>query len=162
MAAWQAYSRNFKLGNYFCICLKQRKTKKTCVEMAGRRTFRMHTDGEPAVRQVKKYSNPLGFPRTSAVGFIENFSTTAWLSNYNFSINENNNSFSTYHHNVFTFTAPLSEGRAGITWVPSNKMFFLLPVRNRLSLLPKMFCSLFLLFYSPSRISLSLRLQRLN
>jgi hypothetical protein len=38
--------------------------------MAGRRTFRMHTDYQPAVRQTKEYSNPLGFPNVCAVGFI--------------------------------------------------------------------------------------------
>jgi hypothetical protein len=33
-------------------------------------------------------------------------------------------SFSTYHPNVFTPILFLSEGRAGIAWVPSNKMLF--------------------------------------
>jgi hypothetical protein len=48
--------------------LKDRETKKTCVEMAGRRTFRMHTDFEPAVRQ------------TSASLHFENYSFTTRLS----------------------------------------------------------------------------------
>jgi hypothetical protein len=32
------------LGTIAVFALRQRKTKKTCVEMAGRRTFRMQTD----------------------------------------------------------------------------------------------------------------------
>jgi hypothetical protein len=32
-----------------------------------------------------------------------------------------------YHHNVFTFTLFLPEGRAGVTWEPSDKMLFLPP-----------------------------------
>jgi hypothetical protein len=42
----------------------------------------------------------------------------------------------------------LSEGRAGIAWVPSNKMFFH-PDIKRLSLTPDVF-SLLLFFYYPS------------
>jgi hypothetical protein len=30
-----------------------------------------------------------------------------------------------YHHNIFTFTLFLPEGRAGVAWEPSNKMLFL-------------------------------------
>jgi hypothetical protein len=33
--------------------------------------------------------------------------------------------FITHHPNVFTVILPLQEGRAGIVWVPSNKMRFL-------------------------------------
>jgi hypothetical protein len=36
-------------------------------------------------------------------------------------------SFYTRHPNVFTPILPLSEGRAGIAWVPSNKMLFFPP-----------------------------------
>jgi hypothetical protein len=35
-----------------------------------------------------------------------------------------------YHHNVFTFTLFLPEGRAGIAWEPSNKIIFFLPPRK--------------------------------
>jgi hypothetical protein len=34
----------WNLGTISAFALRQRKTKKTCVEMAGRRTFRMRTD----------------------------------------------------------------------------------------------------------------------
>jgi hypothetical protein len=34
-----------------------------------------------------------------------------------------------YHHNVFTFTLFLQEGRAGVSWEPSNKMMLFLPPR---------------------------------
>jgi ribosomal protein S8 len=39
-------SMHYQLGTWesFQLLIKGRKTKKTCVEMAGRRTFRMHTD----------------------------------------------------------------------------------------------------------------------
>jgi hypothetical protein len=40
-----------------------------------------------------------------------------------------------YHHNVFTFTLFLPEGRAGVAWEPSNKMMlFLPPLKNKVSL----------------------------
>jgi hypothetical protein len=65
-----------------------------------------------------------------------------------------------YHHNVFTFTLFLPEGRAGVAWEPSNKMILLLPPRKIkcLSLHP-LISSLNLLFIYPCHISLS-RLQR--
>jgi hypothetical protein len=47
----------------------------------------------------------------------------------------------------------LSEGRAGIAWIPSNKMFFH-PDLKRLLLTPDGF-SLLLFFYYPSWLSLS-------
>jgi hypothetical protein len=31
-----------------------------------------------------------------------------------------------YHHNVFTFTLFLPEGRAGVAWEPSNKILLFL------------------------------------
>jgi hypothetical protein len=33
-----------KLGTISAFASGQKKTKKTCIELAGRRTFRMHTD----------------------------------------------------------------------------------------------------------------------
>jgi hypothetical protein len=33
-----------------------------------------------------------------------------------------------YHHNVFTFTLFLPEGRAGVAWEPSNKIMLSLSV----------------------------------
>jgi hypothetical protein len=73
--------------------------------------------------------------------------------------------FTTHHPNVFTPILSLSEGRAGIAWVPSNKMFFLSPSDiKRLSLFPQIlslyFYSSTILPYSLS-LSLSLRLQKL-
>jgi hypothetical protein len=64
-----------------------------------------------------------------------------------------------YHHNVFTFTLFLPEGRAGVAWEPSNKMMLFLPPREIkcLSLHPLISC-LNLLFVYPSHISLSLSL----
>jgi hypothetical protein len=35
-----------------------------------------------------------------------------------------------YHHNVFTFTLFLPEGRAGVAWEPSNKIMLFLPPRK--------------------------------
>jgi hypothetical protein len=66
-----------------------------------------------------------------------------------------------YHHNVFTFTSFLPEGRAGVAWEPSNKMMLFLPPRKIkcLSLHP-LISSLYLLFIYPSY--LSLRLQRVD
>jgi hypothetical protein len=34
----------WNLGTISAFAYRQRKTKKTCVEMTGRRTFRIHTD----------------------------------------------------------------------------------------------------------------------
>jgi hypothetical protein len=47
--------------------------------------------------------------------------------------------FTTHHRNVFTPILPLSEGRAGIAWVPSNKMCFSPSDIKRLSLSPRCF-----------------------
>jgi hypothetical protein len=61
--------------------------------------------------------------------------------------------FTTHHANVFTTILLLSEGRAGIACVPSNKMLFL-PLRYKAPLaFPQMF-SLF--FYSYTILSDSL------
>jgi hypothetical protein len=63
--------------------------------------------------------------------------------------------FTTHLPNVFTPILSLSEGRAGIAWVPSNKMFFF-PLRHKAPLaFPQMF-SLF--FYSYTILSDSLSL----
>jgi hypothetical protein len=43
----------WNLGTISAFALRQRKTKKTYVEMAGRRTFWMYTDYYPAIRQKK-------------------------------------------------------------------------------------------------------------
>jgi hypothetical protein len=60
------------------------------------------------------------------------------------------------HHNIFTFTLFLPEGRAGVAWEPSNKIMLFLPPRKIkcLSLHP-LISSLNLLFIYPSHISLS-------
>jgi hypothetical protein len=51
--------------------------------------------------------------------------------------------FTTHHPNVFTPILPLSEGQAGIAWVPSNKMFFF-PLRYKAPLAyPQMFSLFF-------------------
>jgi hypothetical protein len=61
--------------------------------------------------------------------------------------------FTTHHPNVFTPILPLSEGRVGIAWVPSNKMLFF-PLRHKAPLaFPQMFS---LYFYSYSILSDSL------
>jgi hypothetical protein len=63
--------------------------------------------------------------------------------------------FTTHHPNVFTPIISLSEGRAGIAWVPSNKMLFF-PVRYKapLAFPPDVF-SLLLPLYDPFWLSLS-------
>jgi hypothetical protein len=61
----------------------------------------------------------------------------------------------THHPNVFTPILSLSEGRAGITWVPSNKMLFS-PLRHKAPLaFPQMFS---VYFYSYTILSDSLSL----
>jgi hypothetical protein len=63
--------------------------------------------------------------------------------------------FTTHHPNVFTPILPLSEWRAGIAWVPSNKMLFFSPSDNkRLSLSPR--CFLFSSTFILSFLTLSL------
>jgi hypothetical protein len=49
----------WNLGTISAFAWKQRENEKACVEMAGRRTFRMHTDYQTVVRQTKDYKNPL-------------------------------------------------------------------------------------------------------
>jgi hypothetical protein len=69
--------------------------------------------------------------------------------------------FTTHHPNVFTPILPLSEGRAGIVWVPSLKMLFFPPSDiKRLRFPPDVFSFLLLLvsFLTLSR----LRLQTVN
>jgi hypothetical protein len=61
--------------------------------------------------------------------------------------------FTTHHPNVFTPILPLSEGRAGIAWLPSNKMLFF-PLRYKATpAFPHMF---YLFFYSYTILSDSL------
>jgi hypothetical protein len=58
--------------------------------------------------------------------------------------------FTTHHPNVFTPILSLSEGRAGIAWVPSNNMLFF-PLRHKAPLsFPQMFS---LYFYSYTILS---------
>jgi hypothetical protein len=71
---------------------------------------------------------------------------------------------STIHHpNVFTPILPLSEWRAGIAWVSSNKILFsTLRYKAPLAFHPDVFSFLLLLYY-PFWLSLSLfRLQRVK
>jgi hypothetical protein len=64
-----------------------------------------------------------------------------------------------YHHNVFTFTLLLPEGRAGVAWEPSNKMMlFLAPRKIKYLSLHPFISALNLLFIYPSHLSLSLSL----
>jgi hypothetical protein len=59
-----------------------------------------------------------------------------------------------FHHNVFTFTLFLPEGRAGVAWEPSNKMMLFLPPRKIKSLsLHSLISALNLLFYYPLSLS---------
>jgi hypothetical protein len=61
--------------------------------------------------------------------------------------------FTTHHLNVFTPILSLSEGRAGIAWVPSNKMLFS-PLRYKAPLAFHQMFSLY--FYSYTILSDSL------
>jgi hypothetical protein len=63
--------------------------------------------------------------------------------------------FTTHHPNVFTPILSLSEGRAGIAWVPSNKMLFFLLRYKAPLVFPQMFS---LYFYSYTILSDSLSL----
>jgi hypothetical protein len=77
-----------------------------------------------------------------AVGWLIDltFQITSTFSNN--SIKQNSaplsQAFTTHHPNVFTVILSLSEGRAGVAWVPSSKMLFR-PDIKRLSLSPKYF-----------------------
>jgi hypothetical protein len=69
--------------------------------------------------------------------------------------------FTIHHPNVFALIISLSEGRAGIAWVPSNKMLFLPPTdikRISLSLRCFVFASTLPLSFLPD----SLRFQRVK
>jgi hypothetical protein len=63
--------------------------------------------------------------------------------------------FTTHHPNVFTPILPLSEGQAGIAWVPSNKMLFFPSDIKRLSLSPRCFLFSSTLILSFLTLSLS-------
>jgi hypothetical protein len=85
---------------------------------------------------------------------LVNFQITSTLSNesWNKILPSLFQAFTAHHPNVFTLILSLSEGRAGIAWVPSNKMLFF----------PQMF-SLYFYSYTILSDSLSLfRLQRVN
>jgi hypothetical protein len=60
---------------------------------------------------------------------LVNFQIISILSNesWNKILPSLSQAFTTHHPNVFTPILPLSEGRAVITWVPSNKMLFFPP-----------------------------------
>jgi hypothetical protein len=63
-----------------------------------------------------------------------------------------------YHHNVFTFTLFLPEGRVSVAWEPSNKMMlFLPPLKIKCLSLHPLISSLNLLFIYPSHLSLQLQ-----
>jgi hypothetical protein len=67
-----------------------------------------------------------------------------------------------YHHNVFTFTLFLPEGRSGVAWEPSNKiMLFLSPQTIKCLSLHPLISTLNVLFICPSHLSLS-RFQRID
>jgi hypothetical protein len=70
--------------------------------------------------------------------------------------------FTTHYPNVFTPILSLSEGRAGIAWVPSNKMLFSPSYIKRLSLFPRCFLFTSTLMLSFLTFSLSLRLQEVK
>jgi hypothetical protein len=78
---------------------------------------------------------------------ISTFSNNSWKQNSTVSVS----SFYTHRPNVFTLILFSSGGRAGITWVPSNKIIFLSPPSDikRLSLPTKCFLYTFtfLIFY---------------
>jgi hypothetical protein len=64
-------------------------------------------------------------------------------------------------HDVFTFTLPLSEGRAGEAWELSNKMKFFFLTQNKVSLTFSIIVALstFQLYLLPLCLSLCIRLE---
>jgi hypothetical protein len=72
---------------------------------------------------------------------LVNFQIISTLSNelWNKILPSLSQAFTTHHPNVFTPILPLSEGRPGIAWVPSNKMLFFPSDIKRLSLSPRCF-----------------------
>jgi hypothetical protein len=92
---------------------------------------------------------------------LVNFQIISTLSNelWNKILPSVSQAFTTHHPNVFTPILPLSEGRAGIYWVPSNKILFLPPSDiKRLSLPPYPRCFLFTSTLPLSSLTLSLSL----
>jgi hypothetical protein len=87
---------------------------------------------------------------------LVNFKIISTLSNesWNKILPSLSQAFTSHHPNVFTPILPLSEGQAGIAWVPFNKMLSF-PLRYKAPLAFDVF-SLLLLLYYPFWLSLSL------
>jgi hypothetical protein len=83
---------------------------------------------------------------------LVNFQIISTLSNesWNKILPSMSQAFTTQHTNVFTLILSLSEGRAGIAWVPSNKMLFF-PLRYKAPLAFSQMFSLY--FYSYTILS---------
>jgi hypothetical protein len=88
---------------------------------------------------------------------ISTFSNNSWKQNSTVSVS----SFYTHRPNVFTLILFSSGGRAGITWVPSNKMIFLSPLRHKAPFASHQMFSIYFYFSHilPDSLSLSLRLK---
>jgi hypothetical protein len=95
---------------------------------------------------------------------LVNFQIISTLSNesWNQILPSLSQAFTTHHPNVFTPILSLSEGRAGIAWVPCNKMlFFALDIKG-LSLSPRCFLFTSTLILSFLTVSLSLSPESLD
>jgi hypothetical protein len=99
---------------------------------------------EPSLRKFIKIT-----PCSRAMKLV-NFHIISTLSNEsrNKILPSLSQAFTTHHPNVFTPILSLSEGQAGIAWVPSNKMLFF-PLRYKAPLAspPDVFSLLLLLYY---------------
>jgi hypothetical protein len=88
---------------------------------------------------------------------LVNFQIISTLSNesWNKILPSLSKAFTTHHPNVFILILSLSEGRAGIAWVPSNKMLFFLLRYKAVTLSPTCFLfssTLILSFLTLSRL----------
>jgi hypothetical protein len=90
---------------------------------------------------------------------LVNFQIISTLSNesWNKILPSLSQAFTTHHPNVFTPILSLSEGRAGIAWVPSNKILFF-PLRYKAPLAFPQIFSLYFYSYTVLSDSLSLSL----
>jgi hypothetical protein len=88
---------------------------------------------------------------------LVNFQIISTLSNesWNKILPSLSQAFTTHHTNIFTPILSLSEGRAGIAWVPSNKMLFSPSDIKRLSLSLRCFLFTSTLILSFLTLSLS-------
>jgi hypothetical protein len=90
---------------------------------------------QPSLSKLIKITPCCGATKIVTFQIISTLSNESW----NQILPSLSQAFTTHHPNVFTPILPLSEGRAGIAWEPSNKMLFF-PLRYKAAFaFPQMF-----------------------